>query len=169
MFRGALVSNPSCKALSVALLAEVASVIVCFALEQSTSAQPVRALICELHLDGLYRLEFVFQLIASLSLIRKGLSGLGDHHRLSDVAKVASTLRKLDASMCEVLQWGLKCLMALLLWSIDDDPFWRCGISFSSSRMYIIQTHLFGLSMVRLCLRRMFDGMDAGVILKILN
>lgn len=123
-----MVPNSCRKAQSVVRLAEMASVIMCFSLEQSTGAQPVYALICELHLDGLHPLEFFFRPIASLSLIRKGLSGLGGH-RPSDVAEVASALRKLDAPMCGVLEGGLKCLVGSFLWRLDDDPFWKCGIS----------------------------------------
>lgn len=123
-----MVPNPCRKAQSVVLLADVVSVIVCFSLEQSKGAQPEYALICELHLDGLYPLEFFFRLIASLSLIRKGLLGL-EGHRPSDVAEVASALRELDAPMCEVLEGGLKCLVGFFLWRMDDDPFWKCGIS----------------------------------------
>lgn len=88
----------------------------------------MHALIWELHLDGLYRLEFVLRPIASLSLLRKGLLGVGGH-RPSDVTEVASALLKLDGPMFEVLQGGVKCLMGILLWRIDDDPFWKCGIS----------------------------------------
>lgn len=141
------------------------SVIECFSLKQSTSAQLVHALICEL-LGGLDRLEFVFRPIASESLIRKGLSGLGGH-RLSDVAGVASALRKLDALMWEVFQGGLKCLMGLSLWGFDDDPFWRCGISTLAFKKNINETHLFSRSVVRFCLRGMFEGTHAGVILSI--
>lgn len=158
-----MVSNLSRKALSVVLLAGMVSAIACFSLEQSTSAQLMHALICEL-LEGFDRLEFVFRPIASKSLIRKGLSGV-EGHRLSDVAAVASALRKLDALMCEVFQGGLKCLIGLYLWDIEDDPFWRCGISTPAFKKNIIETYLLSLSMVRLCLRGTFEGMDAVVIL----
>lgn len=161
-----MVSNLSRKALSVVLLAGMVSVIACFSLEQSTSAQLMHALICEL-LDGFDRVEFVFRPIASESLIRKGLSGL-EGHRLSDVAAVAavaSALRKLDALMCEVFQGGLKCLMGLYLWDIEDDPFWSCGISTLAFKKNIIETYLLSLSIVRLCLRGTFEGMNAVVIL----
>ena len=126
-----MVPNPSRKALSAVLLAGMVSVVACFCLEQSASAQLVHALICEL-LDGLDRLEYVFRPIVSLSLIRKGRSGLGDH-RLSDVAGVASALRKLDALMCEVFQGGSKCLLGLFLWGIDDDQYWRFALVLSCS------------------------------------
>lgn len=123
-----MVPNPSRKALSVVLLAGMVSVVACFC------AQLVHALICEL-LDGLGRLEFVYRLIASLSLIRKGRSGLGGH-RPSDVAGVASALRKPDALMCEVFQGGSKCLMGLFLLGIDDDQFWRFALELLRSRKY---------------------------------
>lgn len=115
------------------VLAEVDSVIVGFSLEQPTGAQPVRALIGECHLDGSYHLKLVLQPIASLSLIRRGLLGVGDH-RPSGVAEVASAFRKLNALMCDVLQGSLKCLMGSFLWRIDDESFWSWGISILAFR-----------------------------------
>lgn len=166
LFRVAMGPNPFRKALSVVLLAGMVSVIECVSSEQSTSTQLVHALICEL-LDGLDRLEFFFRPIASEFLIRKGLSGLEGGHRLSDVAAVASALRKYDALMCDVFHEALKCLTGLFLWGIYDDPFWRCGISTLAFKKNIIETHLFSRSMVRLCLRGMYEGTDAGAILSI--
>lgn len=125
----------------------------------------MHALICEL--PNVDRLEVFRRPFASESLIRKGLSGLEGGHRLSDVAAVASALRKYDVLMCEAFQGGLKCLTGLFLWGIHDDPYWKCGISTLAFKKNIIETHLFSLSMVRLCLRRMFEGTDAGAIVSI--
>lgn len=74
----------------------------------------MHALICEL-LDGLERLEFCRWSFASEFSTRKGLSGLEGVHRLSDVAAVASALRKYDALMCRVFHGGLKRLTGLFL------------------------------------------------------
>lgn len=91
--------NPSRKALSVVLLAGMVPVIECVSSDQLTSAWLVHALICEL--PNVDRLEVFRRPFASESLIRKGLSGLEGGHRLSDVAAVASALRKYDVLMCE--------------------------------------------------------------------
>lgn len=155
-----MVPNLCRKALPVVLLVEMVSVIVWFSLEESIGAWPVHVLICELHLDGLYRLEFVFRPIAPPSLIRKGLLGLGlGDHRPSNLAEAASALQKLDAPMCQVLQGGLRCVMGLFLWRIDDDPFWKCGISILAFKnVHHRDPLIYSLSMVRIYLGRMFEA-----------